>query len=157
MLGSVPVPGQTGYGWLHLVNTDASTASLLQNNIFVSAGAEDQFAKVPLATGPGIDNDYNLYAGPGHWTNDTNSVDFATWKSTHAGWDAHSVVGDAGLGDLAEFSATVTDKLVYDWSKATPSAGSQIFGKGTSLQQVTADFTGAARTSSKDLGALAKH
>lgn len=158
VLGSVPVPGQTGYGWLHLVDTDTSTGSLFQNNVFVTAASDDQFAKVPKATGPGIDLDYNLYAGPGQWTNDTTRIDFTAWKAAHPTWDAHSITGDAALGDLGEFSQTVTQKLVYDWSKATPQASSPVFGAGTSLQQVTTDFTGAARAAgSKDLGALAKH
>jgi hypothetical protein len=157
VLGATPVPGQSGYGWLHLVNVDASTASFIQNNVFVTATSDDQFAKVPKATGTGIDNDYNWYAGPGQWTNDTTRIDFAGWKASHTGWDQHSMTGDAALGDLAEFSKTVTEKFVYDWSKATPQASSPIFGAGTTLQQVTTDFTGSARSSSKDLGALAKH
>ena len=144
VLGATPVPGQSGYGWLHLVNMDASTASLIQNNVFVTATSDDQFAKVPKATGTGIDNDYNLYAGPGQWTNDTSRIDFTAWKASHTTWDQHSLTGDAALGDLAEFSKTVTEKFVYDWSKATPQSSSPVFGAGTSLQQVTTDFTGAA-------------
>ncbi|MCU1276636.1 MAG: hypothetical protein JWM53_182 [bacterium] len=158
VLGAVPVPGQTGYGWLHLVDTDNSMASLIQDNVFVTATSDDQFAHVGSAIGPGIDDDYNLYAGPGQWSNGTTPADFATWKATHTTWDQHSITGDAALGDLGEFSQTVSQKLVYDWSKATPQASSPVFGAGTSLQPVTTDFTGAARAAgSKDLGALAKH
>ncbi len=157
VLGSVAVPGQTGYGWLHLVSTDDSMNGLIENNIFVTATRDDQFAKVPATTNAGITLDYNIYAGPGHFTNDTNSVDFATWKTSHPAWDQHSSQADAALGDLTEFSQTVDQKPVYDWSKATPQASSPVFGAGTSIQVVTTDFTGAQRSSSKDLGALAKH
>jgi hypothetical protein len=57
---------------------------------------------------------------------------------------------------VSEFSQTISQKLVYDWSKAAPQAGSAVLGAGTSLPQVTVDFTGATR-SGNDLGALAKH
>ena len=84
--------------------------------------------------------------------------DFAAWKSAHAGWDAHSLDADAQLADASEFTQPAAQRPVYDWAKATPQGSSPVFGAGTSLQQVTTDFTGAARASgSKDLGALAKH
>lgn len=158
VLGSAPVPGQQGYGWDHLVDTDNSNGSIIQNNVFVTATSDDEFAHVAKAIGAGIDNDYNLYAGPGSWSIAGDLVDFAGWKAAHTTWDQHSLVGEAALGDLSEFSQTVTQKLVYDWAKATPQASSQLFGSGTSLQMVTTDFTGAARASgAKDIGALAKH
>ncbi len=158
VLGAMPVPGQSGYGWDHLVDTDNSMNSLIQNNVFVTATSDDQFAHVGKAIGSGIDSDYNLYAGPGQWSNDTMLVDFAAWKAAQPTWDQHSITGDAALGDLSEFSQTAAQKPVYDWSKVTPQASSQVFGAGTSLQPVTTDFTGAARAAgAKDLGALAKH
>ena len=156
VLGSVAVPGQKGYGWDHLVDTDNSMNSIIENNIWVTATADDQFAHVGTGIGAGITEDYNIYAGPGAWSVGGNATDFATWKSGHAGWDGHSLTGDAGLGDLSEFSQTIGQKLVYDWAKATPAAGSPTVGAGTGIQQIVHDFTGANR-SGNDLGAISKH
>jgi hypothetical protein len=64
ILGANAVPGQSGYGWMHNVNMETSMASLLENNVFVTAAGDDQFAEVPAATA-GIVLDYNLYFGAG--------------------------------------------------------------------------------------------
>ena len=158
VLGSVPVPGQLGYGWDNLVEMENNSNSIIENNVFVTATSDDQFAHVPVGIGAGIVEDYNLYAGPGSWSSGGNLIAFAAWKAAEPTWDQHSLTGDAKLGDLGEFSQTVTQKLVYDWAKATPQAGSPVLGAGTAIQQVTNDFTGARRPASAlDLGALAKH
>ena len=158
VIGSVAVPGQSGYGWDHLVDTDNSMASIIQNNIFVTATSDDNVVHIPAGAGSGIDLDYNIYAGPGQWSVGGNLAGFASWKTQFPSWDAHSTNGDAALGDLTEFSQTISQKMVYDWSKATPTASSTAWGAGTTIQQVVNDFTGQARASgSKDLGAIAKH
>ena len=158
VLGSTPVPGQAGYGWDHLVQTENSANSIIANNVFVTAAMDDEFARVGKGVGPGIALDYNWYAGPGQWNEDTNDIDWTAWKAAQPTWDMHSMVGDPGLGDLSEFSQTTAQKLVYDWSKATPQSSSPVFGIGTDVQQVQHDFTGATRSNgSKDLGALGKH
>jgi hypothetical protein len=152
------VPGQSGYGWDNLVQMENNSNSIIENNVFVTATSDDQFAHVPTGIGAGIVEDYNLYAGPGAWSSGGNRIDFTAWKAAEPTWDQHSMVGDAKLGDLGEFSQTVMQKLVYDWSKATPQAASPLLGAGTAIQQVTNDFTGAKRPSGTlDVGALAKH
>jgi hypothetical protein len=157
VLGSVAVPGQSGYGWLHMDTMDSSMASVIENNVFVTAVSDDGFARAPASFNTSVTLDYNRYAGPGQFVNDTTTVGFAAWKTAHPTWDQHSTTGDAGLGDLSEFSQTVTQKLVYDWTRATPQAGSALAGAGTSLTAVTTDFTGAKRTAGgKDVGALGK-
>jgi hypothetical protein len=159
VLGSTPIPTYNGYGWDHLLNNaDNSMASIIQNNIFVTAASDDNFAHVPKAVGAGIDLDYNLYAGPGSWSQDGNTLDFTAWKSAQSTWDPHSITGDAALADPTEFNQTAAQKFVYDWSKAVPAASSPVWGAGTTVSQVVNDFTGQPRASgSKDLGALAKH
>jgi hypothetical protein len=160
VLGAMPIPGASGYGWEHLVDTvdhDNNANSVIENNVFVTASSDDNFAHVGPSISPGIALDYNRYAGPGQWSNDTHIIDFGAWKTAQPSWDQHSTTGDAGLGDLSEFSQTAAQKMVYDWTKATPQAGSPTVGAGTSVAQVVHDFTGASRASgSKDLGAIAK-
>jgi hypothetical protein len=155
VLNNIPVPGEAGYGWYHSVDTEQNSGTIMQNNIWVTGSSDDVFARVTASTGSGIDNDYNIYAGPGGWSNGTNRLDFTAWKSSHSAWDQHSMQADALLVDLAEFNQTVTQKFVYDWSKATPQAGSPAIGHGKAVQAVTRDFTGATRPSgSLNIGAL---
>ncbi len=157
ILGNTPIPGESSYGWLHTSDGDASQNSILQNNIFVTSTAGDQFAKVAVGAGPGIDNDYNLYSGPGNWAVLGDTMNFAAWKSAHSTWDQHSLNTDAMLQDPAEFTQTATQKPVYDWSKAALKAGSPALGAGKVQPLVTTDFSGAARAGgAHDIGALAQ-
>ncbi|HVR02769.1 MAG TPA: right-handed parallel beta-helix repeat-containing protein [Polyangia bacterium] len=162
VLGAEPVPGQHSFVWMHAIDPalgpDQSANSILQNNVFATATPIDWFVRAADADGRGIDADYNVYSGPGTWANGPlGMMDFATWKTAHPNWDAHSVQADAQLTDPGEFNQTIAQKLVYDWSKAAPKAGSPALGSGkTGLAAVTTDFTGAARPAgSPDIGAIA--
>ncbi len=154
VLNDKEVPGLKGYGWNHLVSPDQSANSIVKNNIFVTSSADDQFAKVAKDVGAGIDNDFNLYAGPGKWNIAGDPQDFGAWKSTHPTWDQHSVTADAMLEDVAEFNKTAAEKLVYDWTKAKPKAGSAALGAATNVDRVQNDFTGKKRGANA-MGALA--
>jgi Right handed beta helix region len=144
---------QTPYGWRHTSTTDTSMNSLFKNNLFVTAIAKQHFVEVGKTDG--IDVDYNLYSGPGSFDDQSMNIAFPAWQAAHPTWDVHSLAADAMLGDLTEFTKPATMALVYDWSKAAPSAGSPAFGGGAALGVMT-DFTGTARASgSKDIGAVA--
>jgi Right handed beta helix region len=161
ILGSEHAHASTGYDWRHTPldnGSDPSSNSILQNNIFATGAAEDDFVEVGKAAGPGINDDYNLYSGPGQWNSNGTLMTFANWKGAHTSWDQNSVNADARLQDVSEFfTKTAAEKLVYDWSKATPLVGSPVFGNGTT-QPITTDFTGAARSAgSHDIGAISSH
>src|SRR6185503_6076354 len=82
--------------------------------VFVTAAMDDEFARVGKGVGPGIALDYNWYAGPGQWNEDTNDIDWTAWKAAQPTWGMHSMVGDPGLGDLSEFSQTTAHALGVD-------------------------------------------
>jgi hypothetical protein len=158
ILGNMAIPGQTSYGWRHLFpdgNADASTASLLENNVFVTTASDDHFAEMGRAgAGPGITLDYNVYSGPGGFLDAGNTESFTQWKAARSSWDGHSVAADAMIVDVTEFSQTGAQKFVYDWSKAKLQAGSAAIGAGTQVS-VTTDFTNTMRPSgAMDVGAL---
>jgi hypothetical protein len=156
VLGNQAIPGQSAYGWRHTSSPDASTNSVVQNNLIVTTASSDRFVEALVSSGAGINNDYNFYSGPGVFLSSEKTASFAAWRSGHAAWDQHSAVGEALLTAAAEFSQTAAQKLIYDWSKAAPLAGSPVFGKGTT-QSFTTDFTGAARSGPFDIGAIARH
>jgi hypothetical protein len=149
------------FGWRHLLldgNPDASVNSIVQNNIIVVQSAFSSFVATGLAgAGPGIDSDYNLYSGPGHWLSVETSQDFSAWKKAHSTWDQHSLNADAQLVDITEFNQTATQKGVYDWSKAAPGASSPASTAGVDLTaRFATDFAGKARSAgSKAMGAIA--
>jgi len=156
VMGDQAVPQQSSFGWRHgfAGSPDASNNSFVQNNLFLTTSSGDHFIEDGITTAAGITTDYNLYSGPGKWMRADNSLDFSGWKGAYSGWDTHSLVSDAMLADPTEFGQTVAQKLVYDWSKAVPKAGSPAYGAGTG-QQFTTDFTNATR-SGNDLGAVGK-
>ncbi|MCU1281145.1 MAG: Parallel beta-helix repeat protein [bacterium] len=145
-------PGQTLYGWRHEYtgSKDASANSLVQNNIVAVAGAGSHFVEMNGA-GTGIAADHNLYSGGGVWLTSDLSQTFVAWEAAHSGWDVHSLNADAMLEDPAEF--TQPQKLIYDWAKARPKAGSPTLTAGTTQAKFNGDFTGARRKS-WDIGAL---
>jgi hypothetical protein len=163
VLGSQSIPGQDGYGWRHLFggsDADTSSNSFIENNIFV-ASSGDRFLEMGLSgAGPGITNDYNLYSGPGVFFEDSSgtSESFSAWKSAHPSWDQHSQNAGALLTDATEFSQTVGQKLIYDWSKATPQTGSPAVGAGVNLSSSLAtDFSGSPRANAAyTLGAITR-
>jgi hypothetical protein len=164
VLGAEAVPGQHSFIWQHEIDPteggDPSTNSILQNNIFATATQVDWFVRAADADGRGIDNDYNIYSGPATWVNSAVTLmSFAVWKTVHPNWDAHSVQGNALLQDTSDLAQTIAQKLVYDWSKAMPMAGSPARGGGKAgIAAVTTDFTGAARAAgAHDVGAIAPH
>jgi len=164
VLGSETIPGQHSFVWLHSIDPteggDPSTNSIIQNNIFATATPADWFTRSADADGRGIDADYNVYSGPATWVNSPDGLmSFAVWKTAHPNWDAHSVQGNALLQDTGEFNQTIAQKLVYDWSKVMPMAGSPARGGGNvGIAAVTTDFTGATRAAgSHDVGAIAPH
>jgi hypothetical protein len=161
VLGSQALPGQNGYGWHHLFGgPDSSSSSFIENNVFVVSSG-DRFLEMGVSgAGPGITNDYNLYSGSGVFFEDASgtSESFTAWKSAHSSWDQHSQNTGALLTDTTEFSQTVQQKLIYDWSKAMPQTGSPAIGAGVNLSgQLPTDFTGSPRANaSYTLGALTR-
>jgi len=157
VLGGQAIPGQSSYGWRHTSSPDASSGSVVQNNLFVTAASSDHFVEVLANPSAGINSDYNFYSGPGTFLSGGNAMSLAAFRAAHTAWDQHSAVGDAMLaGAAAELAQTASQKLVYDWSKLAPPAGSPVFGAGTT-QPFTTDFTGAPRSGSFGIGAVAKH
>jgi hypothetical protein len=155
VLGSQAIPGQSAYVWRHTSSGDTSTGSLLQNNLFLTTVTADHFVEALTSSGPGINDDYNFYGGPGAFLNGGSTLSFTAWKAAHTSWDAHSLTGDPLL-TASEFSQTAAQKFVYDWTKATPPVGSPVIGKGTA-QSFTTDFTGATRAGAYDIGAVTHH
>jgi hypothetical protein len=154
VLAPAAPPGQTLYGWRHEYtgSKDASTNSLVQNNLVAAASADSHFVEMNGA-GMGITVDNNLYSGGGVWLTSDQSESFTAWQTAHSSWDLHSKNADALLEDPAEFTQTQAQKHIYDWAKARPKAGSPTLGAGTTQDKFGGDFTGAAR-SSWDIGAL---
>jgi hypothetical protein len=164
ILGTETIPAHNSYVWDHSIQAneggDPSVNSIVENNIFATASSADWVTRAGDADGKGITTDYNVYSGPGTFANGPlTTLPFATWKTVHSNWDAHSVQADAMLSAGSEFTQTSAQTLVYDWSKAAPLSGSPAIGGGTSgIAAITTDFTGAPRAAgSHDVGALAAH
>jgi hypothetical protein len=155
ILGDRPINQVASFLWMH-DGTDGSTGSVLQNNLFVTQSAADRFVQAGSMDTTGVNDDYNLYGGPGVWHDPDGDMDFAAWKKAYPAWDQHSLNTDAQITDVAEFFQPVEKALVYDWSKAAPKAGSPAFGGGNTQQAISLDFTGNQRAAGmKDIGALA--
>jgi hypothetical protein len=153
------VADDEAFGWRHMADSDHSANSVIENNVFVTNQAVDRFADILIGgtTYTGILLDYNCYSGPGVFDSAaTDGLSLAAWRSAISPWDAHSRNVDAQLTSVAEFTATYQTKLVYDWSKAKPLAGSPVTGAGLDLSASYArDFTGATRPAGAfDLGAI---
>jgi hypothetical protein len=156
VLATTAPPGQTLYGWRHEYTgqKDASSMSLVQNNVFVSQHTDTHFVEMN-GTPSGITADDNVYSGGGVWLTSDKSESFTAWQAAHAGWDVHSKNADALIADPGEFTQSATQKLVYDWSKARLGAGSPAIGAAKTLPQFSVDFTGAIRHG-WDAGALSE-
>jgi hypothetical protein len=153
--------GSRGYGLYTKPNAGKSTNSFVENNLVASIDSTDLFVRDDL-TGSGatagITLDYNLYSGPGAFSVSSSAAALSGWRSAYPGWDTHSLNADAMIQNPAEFSQTRAQKRVYDWSQAMPKVGSPSINAGTSLQQISTDFTGAARKNgSRDVGAVGQH
>jgi hypothetical protein len=153
--------GSRGYGLYPRPNAGKSTNSFVENNVVASIDGTDLFIRDDLTGSTataGITLDYNLYSGPGTFSVQTTTMGLAGWRSAYPAWDAHSLNSDAMIQNPSEFSQTKAQKRVYDWSQAMPKVGSPASNVGTSLPQITNDFTGAVRKNgSRDLGALGQH
>lgn len=152
VVSNVPMPGGAGYGWNHQTDPGNDTNSVVENNLIVVQRTGDSFFSASSGVAAGVAVDYNLFSGT--WSGTT----LASWKTAHPGWDVHSLSADAMLTDVTEFNQTITQKLVYDWSKALPRVGSPVSRAGiTQSARFTTDFTGATRaTDVFDIGAIAR-
>lgn len=160
VLDSQALPGQAAYGWRHLNqndNPDQSQDGVFQNNLIVSASADDHFIETGMPNaGPGINCDYNAYSGPGRFLSVSTAQAFAAWKSAHPSWDQHSINVDVALLGATAFRAPVTQTSVYDWKQASLASGSAAIAKGADLSaRFSGDFTGATRAAGAfDIGAV---
>src|SRR6185436_6575160 len=67
VLGTQAIPGQTAYGWRHVSSPDASSGSVVQNNLILTTATSDHFIEALAGSGPGISSDYNFYSGAGQF------------------------------------------------------------------------------------------
>ena len=153
VIAAPTLAGQTSYGSQHTFANDASADSVFENNLMVTATADDRYASIDQHSG--ITVDYNLYSGLGVFAVGGVTKTFSEWGAATS-FDAHSINADAMLVGAAEFNQTKAQKAVYDGSKAKPLTGSPATGAGTNLSATfSTDFTGATRASGAyEIGAV---
>ena len=155
MTGETVADGSSAYGLFLQPASGASTGSLIENNIVVNAAGMNARSNVTATSG--ITLDYNAYSTTGLFAVASPTlISFSSWRSSLPAWDAHSADVDVGIASATEFTQNMDQKLVYDWSKATPASGGAAHAAGLNLSsRTTIDFRGVTRASGAyDLGAI---